>query len=201
MIDGLDNHFIHVRSRHSNALPLIMAHGSPGSAQDCRPAYGSHAPWRTRGGRIPFRDAFDSRLRLLRQAEGHWFGPDRIARAWAELMKRFGYTRYVVQGGDSGAPISSAMARQATAGLLSIHINLPATVPSGLAAVLAAGLATPHAWHRNEKFPPGAGATEPGVHSTELLAGECFELLRCTDQFAGLPMRRPHAGYDQDVLE
>src|SRR6202007_530915 len=65
--------------------------------------------------------------------------PDRIARAWAELMKRLGYTRYVAQGGDWGAPVTSAMARQAAAGLLGIHINLPATVPPEVAAALAGG--------------------------------------------------------------
>ena len=68
---------------------------------------------------------------------GTGWDPDRIARAWAELMKRLGYTRYVAQGGDWGAPISSAMARQAPAGLLGIHLNLPATVPPEVAAVLA----------------------------------------------------------------
>ena len=67
------------------------------------------------------------------------WGPDRIARAWAELMKRLGYTRYVAQGGDWGSPVSSAMARQAPPGLLGIHINLPATVPPDVAAALAAG--------------------------------------------------------------
>jgi pimeloyl-ACP methyl ester carboxylesterase len=81
------------------------------------------------------------RLRLLRQADGHRLGPDRIARAWAELMKRLGYTRYVAQGGDWGTPISSAMARQAAPGLLGIHINLPATVPPEVAAALAGGRA------------------------------------------------------------
>ena len=70
---------------------------------------------------------------------GTGWNPDRIARAWAELMKRLGYTRYVAQGGDWGSPISSAMARQAPAGLLGIHINLPATVPPEVAAVLAGG--------------------------------------------------------------
>ena len=68
---------------------------------------------------------------------GTGWDPDRIARAWAELMKRLGYTRYVAQGGDWGTPISSAMARQAAAGLLGIHINLPATVPPEVAAALA----------------------------------------------------------------
>ena len=70
---------------------------------------------------------------------GTGWDPDRIARAWAELMKRLGYTRYVAQGGDWGTPISSAMARQAAAGLLGIHINLPATVPPEVAAALAGG--------------------------------------------------------------
>ena len=67
------------------------------------------------------------------------WGPDRIAQAWAELMQRLGYTRYVAQGGDWGSPVSSAMARQAPAGLLGIHINLPAMVPPEIAAALAAG--------------------------------------------------------------
>jgi pimeloyl-ACP methyl ester carboxylesterase len=71
--------------------------------------------------------------------KGTGWNPDRIARAWAELMKRLGYTRYVAQGGDWGSPVSSAMARQAPTGLLGIHINLPATLPPEVAAVLAAG--------------------------------------------------------------
>jgi hypothetical protein len=83
---------------------------------------------------------------FLRQAEGHRFGPDGIARVWAEPMN---YKRYVIDGDDSGAPISSATARQTTARLLGIHINLPANVSSGLTAVLAAVIATSHAWHRN----------------------------------------------------
>jgi hypothetical protein len=174
-VDYGSNHFIHVRSRHSNAL-----HGGRAVDGFC-PLMPS----------IPGFGFFDRRAPVR----------SRSYRARAELMQRFGYTCYVAQGGESGAPISSAMARQATAGLLAIYINLPATVPSGLAAVLAAGIATPHAWHRNEKFPRGAGGTEPGVQSPELLAGECFELLRCTDRFARLPMRHPHAGYDQDVFE
>ena len=67
------------------------------------------------------------------------WNPDRIAQAWAELMKRLGYTRYVAQGGDWGSPVSSAMARQSAAGLLGIHINLPATIPPDVAAVLTSG--------------------------------------------------------------
>ena len=79
------------------------------------------------------------------------WGPDRIARAWAELMKRLGYTRYVAQGGDWGAPVSSAMARQAPAGLLGIHINLPATVPPEVAAALAAGGPAPAGLSEKER--------------------------------------------------
>ena len=77
--------------------------------------------------------------------------PDRIARAWAELMKRLGYTRYVAQGGDWGSPVSSAMARQAPAGLLGIHINLPATVPPEVAAVLAGGGPAPAGLSEKER--------------------------------------------------
>jgi pimeloyl-ACP methyl ester carboxylesterase len=77
--------------------------------------------------------------------------PDHIARAWAELMKRLGYTRYVAQGGDWGAPISTAMARQAPAGLLGIHVNLPATIPPEVGAVLAAGGPAPAALSEKER--------------------------------------------------
>ncbi len=141
-IDGLDIHFIHVRSRHPNALPLIMTHGWPGSViEQLKIIESAH---RSDGPRGPRRDAFDVVIPSMpgygfsgKPTEMGW-NPDRIARAWAELMKRLGYTRYVAQGGDWGAPVSSAMARQAPAGLLGIHINLPATVPSDIAAILAA---------------------------------------------------------------
>ena len=79
------------------------------------------------------------------------WNPDRIARAWAELMKRLGYTRYVAQGGDWGSPVSSAMARQAPPGLLGIHINLPATVPPEVAAVLASGGPAPAGLSEKER--------------------------------------------------
>jgi len=86
------------------------------------------------------------------------WGPDRIAQVWAELMKRLGYTRYVAQGGDWGSPVSSAMARQAPAGLLGIHINLPAVVPPDVAAALAAG------------GPPPAGLSETERATFDVLA-------------------------------
>jgi pimeloyl-ACP methyl ester carboxylesterase len=142
-IDGLDIQFAHVRSRHPNPLPLIMTHGWPGSIFELLkvvgpltdpPAYGGHAE-----------DAFDLVLPSMPgycssakpQATG--WNPDRIARAWDELMKRLGYSRYVSQGGDWGAVISDVMARQAPPGLLGIHVNMPATVPPEIARILAAG--------------------------------------------------------------
>src|SRR6267154_1672775 len=142
-IDGLDIHFIHVRSRHKNALPVIITHGWPGSVLELIKVIGPLTDPTTHGGSAE--DAFDV---VIPSVPGYGFSskptgtgwdPDHIARAWAELMKRLGYTRYVAQGGDWGAPITSAMARQATPGLLGIHINLPATVPPEVAAVLPTG--------------------------------------------------------------
>jgi pimeloyl-ACP methyl ester carboxylesterase len=142
-IDGLDIHFIHVRAKHDNALPLIVTHGWPGSVIEqlgiidplTNPtAHGASAA-----------NAFDL---VIPSMPGYGFSgkptttgwdPDHIARAWAQLMKRLGYTRYVAQGGDWGAPISTAMAHQAPAGLLGIHVNLPATIPPDVGAALAAG--------------------------------------------------------------
>jgi pimeloyl-ACP methyl ester carboxylesterase len=142
-IDGIDIHFVHVRSRHPNALPLIMTHGWPGSVFELLKTVGPLTDPTAHGGRAE--DAFDLVLPSMPgygfsgKPKGTGWNPDRIARAWAELMKRLGYTRYVAQGGDWGAPVSSAMARHAAAGLLGIHINLPATVPPDIAAILAGG--------------------------------------------------------------
>ncbi|MFZ0065681.1 MAG: epoxide hydrolase family protein [Pseudolabrys sp.] len=146
-IDDVDIHFIHVRSSDPNALPIIVTHGWPGSVIEqlkiidplVNPtAHGASAS-----------DAFHVVVPSLPgygfsgRPTGTGWDPDRIARTWAELMKRLGYTRYVAQGGDWGAPISSAMARQGAAGLLGIHINLPATVPPEVAAVLGGGSVPP----------------------------------------------------------
>lgn len=142
-IDGVDVHFIHVRSRHPNAMPLIMTHGWPGSVFELLDTVGPLTDPVAHGGRAE--DAFDLVMPSMpgygfsgKPTDSGW-GPERIARAWAELMKRLGYTRYVAQGGDWGSPVSSAMARQAPAGLFGIHINLPAVVPPEIAAALAAG--------------------------------------------------------------
>ena len=142
-IDNVDIHFIHVRSRHPNALPIIITHGWPGSVIEQLKLIGPLTDPTAHGGRAE--DAFDVVIPSLpgygfsSRPTGTGWDPDRIARAWAELIKRLGYTRYFAQGGDWGTPVSSAMARQNPAGLLGIHINLPATVPPEVAAALGGG--------------------------------------------------------------
>src|SRR5258705_2532507 len=142
-IEGVDIHFIHVRSRHPNALAVISTHVWPGSVIEQLKIIGPLTAPTAHGGSAG--DAFDV---VIPSVPGYGFSgrpagtgwdPDRVARAWAELMKRLGYTSYVAQGGDWGTPISSAMARQKAAGLLGIHINLPATLPAEVTAALAAG--------------------------------------------------------------
>jgi pimeloyl-ACP methyl ester carboxylesterase len=132
-IDGLDIQFIHVKSRHPNALPLVMTHGWPGSPLELLKVIGPLTDPTKYGGKAE--DAFDL---VLPTYPGYGFSgkpqntdwaPPRVARAWDVLMKRLGYTRYVSQGGDWGAIISEVMAVQAPPGLLGIHINMPGTVP------------------------------------------------------------------------
>jgi len=146
-IDGLDIHFIHVRSRHPNALPLIITHGWPGSIMELLKVIDPLTDPVAHGGRAE--DAFDLVIPSIPgfgfsgKPSGTGWDPDHIAQAWAELMKRLGYTRYVAQGGDWGAPITSAMARQRPAGLLGIHVNLPATVPADVQKAINAGEPAP----------------------------------------------------------
>jgi pimeloyl-ACP methyl ester carboxylesterase len=154
-IDGLDIHFIHVRSRHQNALSVIITHGWPGSVLELIKVIGPLTDPTAHGGSAE--DAFDVVIPSVpgygfsSKPSGTGWDPDRIAQTWAELMQRLGYTRYVAQGGDWGAPISSAMARQAPAGLLGIHLNLPATVPPEVAAVLPMGGPAPAGLSDNER--------------------------------------------------
>jgi pimeloyl-ACP methyl ester carboxylesterase len=142
-IDGVDIHFIHVRSKHENALPIVVTHGWPGSIIEQLKIIGPLTDPTAHGGAV--QDAFDVVIPSLpgygfsSRPTGAGWDPDNVARAWAELMKRLGYVRYVAQGGDWGSAISSAMARQAPSGLLGVHINLPATVPPEVAAALAGG--------------------------------------------------------------
>lgn len=146
-IDGVDVHFIHVRSRHPNALPLIITHGWPGSVFEQIKSIGPLTDPAAYGGRTA--DAFDVVIPSLpgygfssRPTETGW-DVERIGRAWDGLMKRLGYTRYVSQGGDWGAGVVEAMARQAPAGLLGIHTNLPAVFPADAAAAIASGGTAP----------------------------------------------------------
>jgi pimeloyl-ACP methyl ester carboxylesterase len=154
-IEGLDIHFIHVRSRHPNALPVIITHGWPGSVFEQLKVIEPLTDPTAHGGRAE--EAFDVVIPSMPgygfsgKPTGTGWDPDHIARAWAELMKRIGYTGYVAQGGDWGAPISGAMARQAPAGLLGIHVNLPATIPPDVAAVLAAGGPVPSGLSEKER--------------------------------------------------
>src|SRR5215204_6467474 len=127
-IDGVDIHFIHVRSQHEDAMPLIMTHGWPGSVIELLDTVGPLTDPTAHGGRAE--DAFDLVLPSLpgygfssEPAELGW-NAGRTAQAWAELMRRLGYTRYVAQGGDVGALVSDTMGRQAPEGLLGIHLNL-----------------------------------------------------------------------------
>jgi pimeloyl-ACP methyl ester carboxylesterase len=134
-IDGVDVHFIHVRSPHEHALPLIMTHGWPGSVIELLEAVAPLTDPTAHGG-LPT-DAFDL---VLPSLPGYGFSGEpvelgwnvgRVAQAWAELMHRLGYTRYVAQGGDVGAAVTDAMGRQAPEGLLGIHMNLLVTVLAG----------------------------------------------------------------------
>jgi pimeloyl-ACP methyl ester carboxylesterase len=140
-IDGLDIGFIHVRSRHQDALPLIVTHGWPGSVLELLKVIGPLTDPTAHGGAAE--DAFHLVIPSLpgygfsARPQGPGWGPDAIGRAWNELMKRLGYTRYVAQGGDWGAVVTEAMGRQAPAGLRGIHVNLAAAVPPDVEAALA----------------------------------------------------------------
>ena len=146
-IDGLDIHFIHARSRHPGALPLIITHGWPGSIFEMLDTIGPLTDPTAYGGRAE--DAFDIVVPSMPgygfsgKPESAGWGPERIARAWAELMSRLGYAHYVAQGGDWGSPITSAMARQAPAGLAGIHITLAATLLPDVLKLIAPGAPEP----------------------------------------------------------
>jgi pimeloyl-ACP methyl ester carboxylesterase len=140
-IDGLDIHFIHVRSQHENALPVIITHGWPGSIIEMLAVIGPLTNPTAHGASAS--DAFDVVIPSIpgygysgKPRETGW-GPTRIARAWAELMKRLGYTRFTAQGGDWGAIITDVMAAQAPAGLIGMHTNMPGVVPAEVSTALS----------------------------------------------------------------
>lgn len=146
-IDGVDIHFIHVRSKHKNAMPLIVTHGWPGSIIEQLKIIDPLTNPTAHGGSEA--DAFDI---VIPSPPGYGFSgkpnelgwdPVRIAKAWAVLMQRLGYTHYAAQGGDWGDAVTEQMALQRPAGLLGIHTNMPATVPSEIQESLDAGAPAP----------------------------------------------------------
>jgi pimeloyl-ACP methyl ester carboxylesterase len=146
-IDGVDIHFIHVRSKHANAMPLIITHGWPGSVFELLKVIEPLTNPTAYGGKAE--DAFDVIIPSIPgfgfsgKPTGTGWNPEHIARMWSELMKRLGYKGYVAQGGDWGAGIVNDMARQAAEGLLAIHTNLPATVPAEIGVALGGAAAAP----------------------------------------------------------
>jgi pimeloyl-ACP methyl ester carboxylesterase len=154
-IDGVDIHFIHVRSKHKNALPVIITHGWPGSIIEQLKVIGPLTDPTAYGGKAE--DAFDV---VIPSLPGYGFSgkptttgwePVHIARAWIELMKRLGYKKYVAQGGDWGNAISEIMGLMAPPELLGIHTNMPATVPADISKALASGGPMPEGLSADEQ--------------------------------------------------
>jgi pimeloyl-ACP methyl ester carboxylesterase len=178
-IDGLDVHFIHARSKHANALPLIITHGWPGSVFELLKVIEPLTNPTAHGGKPE--DAFHVVIPSMpgygfsAKPAGTGWGPERIGRAWDVLMKRIGYKKYVSQGGDWGSVIAGAMGRQAPEGLLGIHLNMPATVPPEIAAALKKGDGPP-----------------PSLTSKEIAAYQAMKALYTRGAgYAGIMVTRP----------
>ncbi len=183
-IDGLDIHFIHVKSKHENAMPLIMTHGWPGSILEMMKVIDPLTDPTAHGGKAE--DAFHL---VVPSIPGFGFsgkptttgwGSDHIGRAWGTLMNRLGYEKFVSQGGDCGSVISQRMAHQNVPGLLGIHLSMPAVVPKDIAHSLAAG------------DPPPASLTSEEVATYKQLA----DFYRENSAYAAMMVSRPQTiGY------
>jgi pimeloyl-ACP methyl ester carboxylesterase len=154
-IDGLDIHFIHVRSKHEHALPMIVTHGWPGSIIEQLKIIGPLTNPEAHGGHAS--DAFHLVIPSLlgygfsgKPSATDW-GPERIARTWTVPMTRLGYTKYVAQGGDWGALITQLMGVQAAPGLLGIHTNMPGAVPPDIDKAAFAGAPAPSGLSADEQ--------------------------------------------------
>lgn len=183
-IDGIDIHFIHVRSKNANALPVIITHGWPGSIIEQMKVIGPLTDPTTHSGKAE--ESFDV---VIPSLPGHGFSgkptrtgwdPVRIARAWIELMKRLGYTHYVAQGGDWGNAVTEQMALLSPPELIGIHTNMPATVPDDIANALQSGLPAPprlsaderHAYEQLDFFyKHGLGYAQEMSHRPQTLYG------------------------------
>jgi pimeloyl-ACP methyl ester carboxylesterase len=191
-IDGVDIHFIHVRSKHPNALPVIITHGWPGSIIEQLKVIGPLTDPTAYGGKAE--DAFDV---VIPSLPGHGFSgkptvtgwdPIRIAKAWIVLMKRLRYTRFVAQGGDWGNAVTEQMALQTPSELIGIHTNMPATVPDDVAKALQFGEPAPSglsaeeqgAWHQLDFF------YKHGLGYAQEMAGRPQTLYALEDSPVGL---------------
>ena len=183
-IDGLDIHFIHVRSKHENALPVIVTHGWPGSVVEQLKIIGPLTDPTAYGGTAA--DAFDV---VIPSMPGYGFSakptaagwnPPRIASAWITLMKRLGYTRFVAQGGDWGALITEIMGAIAPPELVAIHTNMPSTAPPEIFDALRAGEGPPAGLHgrRTPRLSSGSISSSPTASLTRSRWGTARR--RCT---------------------
>ena len=201
-IDGVEIHFIHVRSRHENALPLIMTHGWPGSVVELLDTVGPLTDPTAHGGSAE--DAFHL---VLPSLPGYGFSGEpaelgwesgRIARAWAELMDRLGYTRYVAQGGDVGAAVTDAMGRQGPEGLLGIHMNLLAAALGleGPAAGASPSRSAPRTRRSTTFTTDGFGYFLEQSTRPQTIG---YSLLDSPDRAGGLDARPRHGQLPQDL--
>jgi pimeloyl-ACP methyl ester carboxylesterase len=183
-IDGLEIHFVHVRSKNPNALPVIITHGWPGSVIEQLKVIGPLTDPTAHGGQAG--DSFDV---VIPSLPGHGFSgkptatgwdPQHIARAWVVLMKRLGYTRYVAQGGDWGNAVTEQMALLTPPELIGIHTNMPATVPADIAKALGSGGPAPSGLPPDEKhayeqlaffYKNGLGYADEMSHRPQTLYG------------------------------